>query len=260
MLELKKYGFVNVQITIDGNRETHNVSRPFLSLKGQHVSTYDIIMRNLEAWAGLIHTEVLCVVSESTIDAAHELIDTLADKGLADKMVRMKFSPINPTYDDPTVAETIRHFAEDLNELDSELRVVGSLTKLDIHAAKRGLVEDLRPRGTWCAAMRANGQTVTIVPDGTVYSCALFIGRDAQYETGHILKEERGGMDTLMQEFSYPDECKACAYLPICANCRADALSKTGDLLGANSQKAHFELTLPDRIKAHYELGRQAYN
>lgn len=105
VLELKKYGFASVQITIDGNRETHDASRPWKSPKSLGISTYDTIMRNLDRWAGLITTDVLCVVSKSNIDAAHELIDTLAEKSYAKKRVRMLFSPISPTYDDATIAQ-----------------------------------------------------------------------------------------------------------------------------------------------------------
>ena len=85
-------------------------------------------------------------------------------------------------------------------------------------------------------------------------SCALFIGRDEKYETDHVAKPERGGLDTSLKQFDYPDECKKNPYLPICANFRAEALSQTGDILGANSQKTRYDLTLPKVIKAHYDL------
>ena len=260
VLELKKYGFAQVQITIDGNKETHDASRPWRSVKGEEVSTYDIIMGNLESWAGVIHTDVLCVVSESNIDAAHELIDTLARKGLAKKHIRMKFSPISPTYDDETLEAVTQNFADNPDLLKAELEIIDAITKLQIHAAQRGLIDDLRPRGTWCNVIRANGQNVTITPDGKIYSCALFIGRNEKYDTGHISKNARGGLDNLMKTFSYPDECKRCTYLPICANCRADSLEKTGDILGANSHKARFEVMLPQIIQAHYDLRQQQSN
>jgi uncharacterized protein len=249
VLELKRYGFASVQITIDGNRETHDASRPWKSPKGRGISTYDTILRNLDGWAGLINTDVLCVVSKSNIDAAHELIDTLADKGYAKKRVRMLFSPISLTYDNATISQigAIPH-------PEPEAEIAAAITQLTIHAAQCGLIADLRPTGTWCAVIRANGQHITITPDGTIYSCALFIGRDDRYETGHIAKRERGGLDTSMKQFDYPDECKKCPYLPICANCRAEALSQTGDILGANSQQARYDVTLPALIKAHYDL------
>ena len=254
VLELKEYGFDHVQVTIDGNKETHDASRPWRSAKGKDVSTYDVIMRNLERWAGLIHTDVLCVVSQSNMDATHELIDTLADKGFAEKRVRMIFSPISPTYDDGTIAEVTQSYAARPELLKEELEIEDELTRLTIHAAKRGLIDDVRPRASWCAVVRANGQNVTITPDGKTYSCALFIGRDEKYETGHISKHERGGMDALMKEFEYPDSCKKCTYLPICANCRADALSQTGDIYGANSHEARYDQMMPQLIKAHYDL------
>lgn len=253
VVELKRYGFVKVQLTIDGNKETHNATRIWRDPRGKNIGTYDIIMRNLESWAGLIRADILCVVSESNIRAADELIDTLADKGLAEQHVRMLFSPISPTYDNETLEEAAQHFADNPDLLKTELQMVDAIAKLQIHAAKRGLIDDLRPRGTWCAVIRANGQNVTITPQGKIYSCSLFIGRDEPYETGHISQKERGGLDALMSAFAYPDDCKKCAYLPICANCRADALSKTGDILGANSHKTRYDLILPQLIKAHYE-------
>ena len=106
------------------------------------------------------------------------------------------------------------------------------------------MIDDRRPSGAWCAVIRANGQDVAITPDGTIYSCALFIGRDEKYETDHVAKPERGGLDTSLKQFDYPDECKKHPYLPICANYRAKALS----------QKARYDLTLPKVIKAHYDL------
>ena len=97
--KLLPLGFVQAQITIDGNQETHDASRPFQSGKG----TYSTIMRNLSQYAGLIHTTVLCVLDESRIDATYELIDTLAGEGYPQRQVEMTFSPVVPTYDNETV-------------------------------------------------------------------------------------------------------------------------------------------------------------
>ena len=254
VMELRRYGFSQVQVTIDGNQETHDASRPWRSDKARALSTYEVIMRNLERWAGLIHTDVLCVVSEGNVYAAHELIETLAEKGLAAKRVRLKFSPVSPTYDADTVAEVSRSFTEDPMLVHTELALIDAITKLQIHAAQRGLIEDLRPQGTWCAVIRANGQNVAITPDGKIYSCALFFGRGEQYTTGHVVQSERGGLDTMMQDFEYPETCRKCVYLPICSNCRADALAKTGNILGVNSYKERYDRLMPQVIKAHYDL------
>ena len=80
---LRPLGFSQVQITIDGNQQTHDASRPFQSGKG----TYTTIMKNLAEYAGLIRTDVLCVLDESRVNAAYELIDTLADSGYAERRV-----------------------------------------------------------------------------------------------------------------------------------------------------------------------------
>lgn len=257
VLELMKYGFAYVQVTIDGNKETHDKRRPFLNDEGRNISTYDITMGNLVGYAGLIHTDVLCVVDESNIKAAHELIDTLADKGLAEKQVRMKVSPVESTYDEKTITSRTRNFAENPHLLEAELEMADALTKLQIHGFGRGLIDDVRPHSTWCPVIRANEEYQTITPDGKRYSCALLIGRGEPYENGSVSAPQRGEIDRLMDKFTYPDECKKCTYLPICPNCRADALEKRGDLLGANSQKAYFDLVVPQLIKAHFERRHQ---
>ena len=90
---LRPLGFMQAQITVDGNQQTHDASRPFQSGKG----TYATIMKNLAEYAGLISTDVLCVLDKSRVDAAYELIDTLADQGYAERRVCVKFSPVVET-------------------------------------------------------------------------------------------------------------------------------------------------------------------
>ena len=51
---LRPLGFIQAQITVDGNQQTHDASRPFQSGKG----TYAIIMKNLAEYAGLIRTHI----------------------------------------------------------------------------------------------------------------------------------------------------------------------------------------------------------
>ena len=78
---LRSLGFIQAQITIDGNHQTHDTSWPFQSSKG----TYATIMKNLAEYAGLIRTHVLCVLDKSRVDAAYELTDTLSHEGYAER-------------------------------------------------------------------------------------------------------------------------------------------------------------------------------
>ena len=241
-------GFYQAQITIDGNQQTHDASRPFHSGKG----TYSTIMKNLSQYAGLIHTIVLCVLDESRIDAAYELIDTLALEGYAQRQVQMTFSPVMPTYDNETIQSAQVSLSNEQMVL-SEKKMAVEIAKLAIYASKRGLYGDLRPQHTWCAMQRHDGRNITLDPSGKIYTCPTFIGRDKKYESGHI-SGEIGGIDLVLKEqYTRSEKCLSCRYLPICADCRADALYQTGEITNANPKEEIYDGIVPLLVKAHYQ-------
>ena len=245
---LHPLGFSQVQITVDGNQQTHDASRPFQSGKG----TYATIMKNLAEYAGLIRTDVLCVLDESRVDAAYELIDTLADGGYADRRVRVTFSPVMETNDNETI-KTSQLYVNEGQKMAAERKILVEIAKLSIYAAERGLLEDLLPRQTWCAMQRHDGRNFTLEPSGKLYTCPTFIGRDAKYEAGHIATGF-GGIDTVLKEsYQRSEKCLSCRYLPICADCRADALHQTGKITEANPKEEEYDLIVPELIKAHHK-------
>lgn len=245
---LRPLGFTQVQITVDGNQQTHDASRPFQSGKG----TYTTIMKNLGDYAGLISTDVLCVLNESRVDAAYELIDTLADKGYAERKVRMTFSPVMEPNDNETIAAS-QLYVDEGHRLAAEREMLVEIAKLSIYAAKRGLFEDLLPKHTWCAMQRHDERNFTLDPSGKLYTCATFIGRDAKYEAGSIF-EGFGGIDTVLKEsYQRSEKCLSCRYLPICADCRVEALHQKGEITEANPKEEEYDLIVPELIKAHYK-------
>ena len=245
---LHPLGFVQAQITIDGNQGTHDASRPFQSGKG----TYRTIMKNLAEYAGLIRTDVLCVLDESRVDAAYELIDTLADSGYAERRVRVKFAPVMATNDNETIAAS-QLYVDEGQKMAAERELLVEIAKLSIYAAERGLVGDLLPKATWCAMQRHDGRHFTLEPSGKLYTCPTFIGRDAKYEAGHIATGF-GGIDTVLKEsYQRSERCLSCRYLPICADCRADALHQTGEITEANPKEEEYDLIVPELIKAHHK-------
>ena len=246
--QLCPLGFVQAQITIDGNQQTHDASRPFQNGKG----TYSTIMENLSQYAGLIHTIVLCVLDESRIDAAYELIDTLAEQGYPDRQVKMTFSPVMSTYDNGTIGETQLSFDQSQMML-AEKKIAVDIAKLSIYAAKKGLYGDLRPKHTWCAMQRHDGRNITLDPSGKIYTCPTFIGQDKKYEAGHI-SGEIGGIDLVLKEqYTRSEQCLSCCYLPICADCRAEAIHQKGEITEANPKEEIYNSIVPLLVKAHYQ-------
>ena len=249
--KLLPLGFVQAQITIDGNQETHDASRPFQSGKG----TYSTIMKNLSQYAGLIHTTVLCVLDESRVDAAYELIDTLVLEGYPQRRVQMTFSPIMPTYD-TEIVEAAQSSLDKAQMLIAEKKIAVEIAKLSIYAAEKGLHDDLRPKHTWCAMQRHDGRNITLDPSGKIYTCPTFIGRDKKYEAGHISGEVDGIDLVLKEQYVRSEQCLSCRYLPICADCRADALYQTGEITEANSKEEVYDSIVPLLVKAHYQSSK----
>ena len=245
---LRPLGFIQAQITVDGNQQTHDASRPFQNGRG----TYATIMKNLAEYAGLIRTHVLCVLDESRVDATYELIDTLADKGYAERNVRMKFSPVVEANDNETIAAS-QLYVDEGQKMAAEREILVEIAKLSIYAAEKGLFEDLLPRHTWCSMQRHDGRNFTLEPSGKLYTCPNFIGRDAKYEAGYIATG-LGGIDAVLKEgYQRSEKCLSCRYLPICADCRADALHQTGKITEANPKEEEYDLIMPELIKAYYK-------
>jgi uncharacterized protein len=242
-------GFINAQITIDGNKETHDATRPFQSGKG----TYDLIMKNLEEYAGLIKTDVLCVLTEERVEGVYQLVDTLAEKGLAERHVRMRFSPESADYSEETLEALPNLYVDSGTILRAkEKEIVVEIAKLAIYANERGLYDELLPEATWCAMQRHDERHVVIEPDGTLRTCPTMIGRDDKYKAGHI-DTGVGGIDAVIkEEYIRSQQCLECVYLPVCADCRVDALQKKGDILAPDSREEEFDLIVPDLIKAHF--------
>lgn len=253
--QLLPLGFVTAQITIDGNQQTHDASRPFQSGKG----TYSLIMKHLSEYAGLIQTTILCVVDETRVAAAYELIDTLAENGYAQRQVSVTFSPVMPTLDDAAISG-VQFDSDGGPVMMAEKEILVELAKLSIYAAEKGLIGDLRPKHTWCAMQRHDGRHLVLDPSGKIYTCAMFIGREQKYEAGDI-KTKIGGIDTVLKaQYFRSEKCLSCRYLPICADCRYDALSRTGQITASNPKQEIYDLIVPELLKAHHRLstGRAA--
>ena len=100
---------------------------------------------------------------------------------------------------------------------------------------------------------RHDERNFTLEPSGKLYTCPTFIGQDAKYEAGSIF-EGFGGIDTVLKEsYQRSEQCLSCRYLPICADCRVEALHQKGEITDANPKEEEYDLIVPELIKAHYK-------
>ena len=162
------------------------------------------------------------------------------------------FSPVMETNDNETIAASQLYFDEG-QRMAAEREILVEIAKLSIYAAERGLVDDLLPQHTWCAMQRHDGRNFTLEPSGKLYTCTTFIGRDTKYEAGHITTGFGGIDNVLKEQYQRSEKCLSCRYLPICSDCRVDALHQTGKITEANPKEEEYDLIVPELIKAHHK-------
>lgn len=230
--KLKRIGVRGLQITLDGDRETHNRRRPRKDGSG----TFSKILQNLSYLTEDFSVTILCNVDKTNVEGAYKLVDVLVELGFAEKIKRLIFGP---------VSDASSHIAcPNTSEED--------LTKLTLYAARMGFADDLRPRHMICG-MLLNGNFVIDV-EGFIYTCPAFLGKK-EYTLFSVNKKEKEGTKNLLSNFSLPPDCLSCPYVPICAGgCRYNALIEQNDMNAISCKKKNFSFSLPHLLKAHYAL------
>src|SRR5439155_20002519 len=84
------YGLLGVKITLDGDREIHNESRPLRGGQG----TFDRIVENIRRVAGMCKISIGGNFDERTADSFPALLDFLSEQDFADKLYNVRFKPV----------------------------------------------------------------------------------------------------------------------------------------------------------------------
>jgi uncharacterized protein len=231
---LKRIGVKHLQITLDGDKDTHDRRR----LRKDGSGTYDLIMGNLSYLVDDFTITILSNVDNTNAEAIYRLIDVMYSLGYAGKM-KILFGPVSAPL-----------------ELAKKMRVAcpqtvnSDLLSLTLYAANKGFAADLRPELKICGMLLLHH--LVIDPDGKLYTCPTFLGMD-EYQTGSI-KNGNTGLHKLA-DFALNEECLECLYVPFCTGgCRYNAHAEQGDIRAIDCQKDMFSYSLPHLLKAHHAL------
>lgn len=237
---LKGIGVKYLQITLDGDKESHDRRRKRKDGSG----TFDLIMENLSHFVDQFHVTITCNVDNTNHLAAYKLIDILASSGYANRIGKVFFGPVSAPFESAKL-----HGIACPNTNDRDL------VALNIYAAQHGLSSDLRPEHIICAMLLKSH--FVLDTDGGIYTCPAFLGIDG-YRTGSIY--ELNSMDyqnniSYNLSFEFADKCKNCPYIPICTGgCRYNALVEQNDITAVSCQREYFSYSLPLLLKAHHSL------
>lgn len=260
---LNPLGLNGIKITLDGDRDAHNKSRPLRGGQG----TFDKIIANTRAVADLTQIAVGGNFEMDTADSYPALLDFLAAQDFAPRLTKVNFKPVirektaaiakgmipltvvgaeGKPLDKPlngacmTSAGTgVSRVCDSCNFVDDKMSYLREETK------KRGFKTSDGVHNGPCEIHK--GHAHTIGPDGSLFACPGFAG-EALQSTGHIDGRQEEYRTQAMRNFEKLaawEMCNDCAFIPVCAGgCTVASHNELGDLHAPNCHKPSFEAGL----------------
>ncbi len=241
--KLKRLAISSVQITLDGDRDTHD-KRRVLKSKG---SSFDLIMSNLKEIAGLIPVSLRINLDITNVEKAFDFVKNLHSELWFKKALETKM--ITPYYGH------VRDFTSECRCQKEEILKAGDFWSKDLEL-KRFLYENLKdfvhyPNLSFgCSATTMNSYVVDA--RGNLYKCWNHLGIPGK-KVGTLFEPIEFNplyIQYITESFEMDEECKKCKVLPICMGGCVDirVKAKTGefDSKDCASWKYYLEESLRD--------------
>src|SRR5688572_23856806 len=256
---LNPLGLNGIKITLDGDRDAHNRSRPLRGGQG----TFDRIIANTRAVADLTRIAVGGNFEVDTADSYPALLDFLAAQDFAPRLSKVTFKPVIREKTAPargmiplvvvgadsmplnkplngacmTSAGTgVSRVCDSCNFVDDKMAYLREETK------KRGFATADGVHMGPCEIHKEHAHTIG--PDGSLFACPGFAG-EALQSTGHIDGRADAYRNRALQNFERLaawEQCHDCAFIPVCAGgCTVAAHNELGDMHAPNCHKPSFE-------------------
>ena len=232
---LAKAGIRDFQVTLDGERDVHDLQRPLAGGQG----TFDVLMRNLAAVASEVSSIAVRVnLMRRNVDSAARLVRRLKEMQA----------------DAPSLAIALGHVDSSTPHcgVGEQALLTGNEFADREMALLDGTGEDGKekvalptPFDTVCSAARLN--MYVIAPDGALFKCWNSLGRPED-AIGHIegpVEEDASAWIRFQPEDDAT--CRACKLLPICQGGCSDVHLRTG---GVERRCTPLRYTLPQRLAA----------
>ncbi|MGA1824298.1 MAG: geopeptide radical SAM maturase [bacterium] len=240
--KLAALGLQDAQITIDGLKEQHNLSRPYKSGKG----SFDTIILNLRKAAKYIKIQVVSNYTKKNYHGFPRILDYLCDKGIAQDTISMvRFVPVTKT--------------AGISGLSDSRQGCSSMNEPWIFIASIELREEIMKRGfntprlhpAFC--MLESKEDIVINYDGTFYKCPGFIGLK-KFNVGDVIHGERKRRELYHLDVWQCEKCLNCPYLPLCfGGCRYRSHINSYGIGAINCRKPFFDATLEAFVKQEIE-------
>ena len=241
---LRAAGVHSAQVTLDGPRDVHDARRRLADGRG----TFDGILANLVAVAGLLQVTVRVNVDGRNAESAAAVVDELRRRGLEDR-VGVYFAPVESARgvcadvrDRCLSAEEFSRFRVDLYR-----RLVGS-----------GFRQVAYPSVSLPSACSATLESSFVVaPSGALFKCweEISDGRKGSVGTAFDEPPDEGQRARLGRWLAWDPfaraECRECRVLPLCmGGCPNEAMREGGGTIACSPWKYDLEPMLRLRGEA----------
>jgi len=252
---LNPLGLNGIKITLDGDRDAHNRSRPLRGGQG----TFDRIIANVREVASLTRIAVGGNFDVDTADSYPALLDFLAAQDFAPRLSKVTFKPV--IREKTAIAKGlipltaiggdgkplngacmtsagtgVSRVCDTCNFVDEKMAYLRDETK------KRGFSTADGVHMGPCEIHKSHAHTIG--PDGSLFACPGFAG-EALQSVGHIDgRQDELRSQTLrnFERLSAWEQCHDCAFIPVCAGgCTVAAHNELGDMHAPNCHKQSFE-------------------
>ncbi len=252
---LNPLGLNGIKITLDGDRDAHNRSRPLRGGQG----TFDKIVASVREVADLTRIAVGGNFDMDSVDSYPALLDFLAAQDFAPRLSKVLFKPVirektaqargvipltavgaegkplngacmtSAGTGVSRVCDSCNFVDEKMSFLRDETRKRGFPTADGVHMGP-------------CEIHKSHAHTIG--PDGSLFACPGFAG-EALQSTGHIddrREDYRTRAQANFERLAAWEQCQDCAFIPVCAGgCTVAAHNELGDMHAPNCHKTSFE-------------------
>lgn len=238
--KLLRIGLKRIKVTLDGDREDHDLKRIYPSGMG----TFDTIFKNLEDNAGKLKIFIGGNFNSVNLPRIPNLIDILKDCKFRNDIAHVTFKPI--------IEDFGRKFLENFDQCD-----ISSFADKDVEAMfhlrelvqKAGLPTFDQIAIGPCEFYRRNSVSIDI--DGNIFNCPAFVGRE-KFIAGNVNNNkftEEGERQLTIKPWQNKKECSSCPFLPICAGgCRATAWNDSKQMGTVSCDRRFFDMMVKSII------------
>jgi uncharacterized protein len=232
-LELAGLGMKSVKITLDGPREIHDQSRPFVSGRG----SFDIIVSNILEIMDITEVQIGGNFTRENYREFPRLLDHLLAIGITpERLDAVQFNQVTGRVGDGSIPD----YSSACNCTDEEWLCEATVYLRD-EILHRGFPTP-KPGPAGCMVEFSNALVVNV--DGAIYKCPAFVGREG-FSVGDLRSGVIDSDSVYNQGVWKRDECLECAWLPQCfGGCRFMKFLRDGDMGGVDCWKTFLDATL----------------